>query len=168
MLSRFGEITRSLGRRADAASSTGSANAKLKQLLAYIESTALFEGTTKVSVAYPVAAPVTLTGGAAYTYGAWAEVVAASTLAGHVLLYAAFQDASQLLYHVQIGTGGAGSEVAIAEVAFRGGGTTLASTIIPLNPNVQIPANARVAARVHENGGAGTVTIYIGVRPRPA
>jgi hypothetical protein len=105
------------------------------------------------------AAPVTLTATAtAWTYGSWAQIVASSvsncTLAGFTLenFVGAQSDGE-----VQIGTGGAGSEAAVATFD-----CVAAQRDIRLGP--YIAAGTRIAARYRTStGAADTVQIKINV-----
>jgi hypothetical protein len=156
-----------LGAKDDAASTTGSANAKLASLLALLP---LVNGTAGVSKGYPnlANAIVLSTHASAWTYGSYTQIVAASTLAAHMLLglvvTAVGQDDE---YQVMIGTGGGGSETDLAEFRFRTvSGGQMQVIPFPDGPRI-IPANARIAGKAASKLGGASATVAIWVAPRP-
>jgi hypothetical protein len=93
-------------------------------------------------------------GAAAWNYGAWVELVAAGVLTNHALEFLAVQTAAEEV-QVQVGTGGAGSEVGRGEWHFVG--MSAVSCFLEILPLLSIPAKARVAVRVAGSTG-GLVT----------
>lgn len=167
MIDVLGEVFRSLGRPADAASVSGSAQARLKALMA------MTSGTTVAPVMRPdLANSVNVgTGAGAWGYGSWVQICAASSLAAHmcafVAIFAVGQDDE---YQIAIGHGGAGSEVVAGEYSFR----TVTSAIVQNGPvftlpiPLQIPANARVAVKCASKLGAASLNLKLGFYPRIA
>jgi hypothetical protein len=112
------------------------------------------------------AVPVTLTCGtaAAWTWGSWVEMVSAGSAPDeefdfHWLLLRDISANSD--YEIQIGAGGAGSEVVQTTLtAFKSAGFSQEGSLSIMCP--QIPAGTRVAARVRSaSGNADTVGIKL-------
>lgn len=178
MIDQISEFFHSLGRRGDAASSTGSAHAKLKDIKDNMP--------VLVSNNTPIARPDAATGVSVSTsatqwaYGSWTEIVAASVLGGHALSHILVcPDAGNWAtdqVQVQVGEGGAGSEAAIGSWKIpmnhenaSGWGDGVLITLSPLR---QITANARVSVRLAQRDPVGygtawgfTVTLIFVPRP---
>lgn len=160
-----------LGFRGDTASPTGSANGKLAALVP------LVSGLTGVRLVKPdLAVAVTVPNPATsnWAWGAYAEIVAASVLAAHSLvgIYArAGDNGSQADIQIAVAVGGAGAEVEIGRWALERSGVATASAIALdqlVFPGRQIPANARVAARIALSPNGSDVKCYLSFDPRPA
>ena len=134
----------------------------------------LRNGATGASVAYPVlAGPVTVTSGtSAWGLGAWSQIVAANTI-GTVALTGAWCNvaAPATNYQIEIGAGGAGSEVVVHRfIADRKQVTAVGVSdrytswfAVP----VQLTIDARLAVRTADDGGSNTIDIKLLVTPRP-
>lgn len=171
-MGNLGTVISSFGDRGDAASSTGSLNAKIVQLLAYIESTSQLNGTTGVLVQYPVgtANGTNITGGnPAWTLGAWTEMVAASVLSSHVLVgFFCVTVNVNAWFQIDIGEGGAGAEVVKFRTSFMASasGPDGASTKW-FFPGYRLTANARCAVRAATNNASNTFNLFLYFVPRP-
>jgi len=105
-------------------------------------------------VTLPAGAALTvLTGGIAYTFGAWAQL-AASVGAADVWLCGIHMANPSLAvdYEVDIGIGGGGAETTRAQVDFSVG-------YLPLQYPIRLPAASRLAARSRDATGAGTCAV---------
>lgn len=175
-MSNFSALLPNLGYQADSASATGSAQAKLAQLLAYIESTALFEGSQVLPVIYPnLASPASIVSGAtAGTYGSYVDIVAANVLTGHSLVGLLLKGASSPVgtWSVDIAEGAAGSEV----VKWRSGYSNYSGDINTMDsimpdwffPGYKVTANARISARcTNSTNNALTMGVWGIFAPRP-
>ena len=122
--------------------------------------------TSEGSKVYPTGAtPVTITSdGAASTYGAWTEIIPASTIAKkfdpHLIWVAAVNNANRV-FRLQLGAGGAGSEALIGE-AILGKETNNKSVSEFTVFCGRVDANTRIAARVMDDTGGGSVSIFLG------
>jgi len=105
----------------------------------------------------------TMTGGAANTKGAYAEVVASTAFDAHGLLVIFSNgSASYLDYLVDVAVGASGLETIIAENLHAGAGDgaqTIDATgyLLP----IFIPAGTRLSARVQSSGASATLRIVI-------
>lgn len=105
-------------------------------------------------VTLPAGAALTvLTGGAAYTWGVWAQL-AASIGAADMWLCGLYMANPSLAvdYEVDIGIGAGGAEVTRAQVDFSVGYLQLAYP-------VRLPAASRLAGRCRDATGAGTCAV---------
>jgi len=104
-----------------------------------------------------------MTGGAANTKGAYAEVVASTAFDAHGLLVSLSNGSSSYLdYLTDVAVGASGSETIIAENLYAGSGDG-AQTIDAcgyLLP-ISIPAGTRLSARVQSSGASATLRILI-------
>jgi hypothetical protein len=109
-------------------------------------------------------------GGGAWIYQAWTEIVAANVLTSHALgyLYLLTGSGSAAAFQLRVGTGASGSEVGIGE--WRG---SFSSTgVIPVKlfvfPLIIVPANARVAVQgACGAASAFTLEVKLGFYPTP-
>lgn len=129
--------------------------------------------TQKASTVVPtnaVAVSVPATSGTftAAAFGLWTTIQSSGTLTGHALTMVCASAASvSQNFQMQIGSGAAGSEVVIADIAYAVP-PSLGTLYELITPAVTIPANERVAMRmVALSTAAGTVSVYIGATPRP-
>lgn len=174
-MSNFSAILGSLGYNTDAANTSGSAHAKLTQLLARITSTSLYEGTQAIPVIYPnLAVPVQITSGStAGTFGSYGQIVAASVLTAHSLVALHFEGFSSPIgtWAVEIGEGGAGAEVVKWRAGFSlGRDINYDESTMPdwFFPGYQVTANARMAARcTHSTNNALSMNVWGIFVPRP-
>jgi hypothetical protein len=108
-------------------------------------------------------------GNPAWTYGAWTQIAAANDLTSHALAYIAIglSVGAAANWQIQIGTGGAGSEV--ARDTIHGFGWDVDPLVVERFPLLTIPANARVAARLADSVGnnANAIFIKLGFYPTP-
>lgn len=149
----YAQLLTNLGQNADAASTTGTANAKLAALLT------LVQGTTGVGVTFrgnSIAIVNSTSSGTGYTWTPWQEIVAASVIPNcmitHVLM-GGFLGSTITVIPFQIGAGGAGSESAIWDgiQADSQQGSPLRTPITLPRP-LRIAANTRVSVRAISNG----------------
>jgi hypothetical protein len=108
----------------------------------------------------------------AWTYGAWVQVVAANDLASHVLsnIFTSIIDGAQFDIELQVGTGGAGSEVVRGTWATTNSiiGASLApSAPIHVFPLLILTANARFAVRIATSVANHNVGVALGFLPTP-
>lgn len=125
--------------------------------------------TTAAPIVVPnKAAPIVVTPGASFVYGAWAQLAAAGVLpsdpAGLSQIVVS-SNGSTGSSQIQLGTGAAGSEVGIGEwpYNFQAGSVVLAIGIFPL---ISISGNPRIAARVAQQFG-NTVNVQLGIYSLP-
>ena len=105
------------------------------------------------------AAAVVLTGGAAWVYGVWAQIVA-TVGAADVLLAAVYGEnlSAATDYDVDIGSGAGAAEVHLAAVPIFTG----VSGVLPFP--ILIAAGTRLAGRTRSlAGGADTIAVKVGV-----
>lgn len=171
-MGNLGTVISSLGDRGNAASSTGSINAKVAQMLANIPSGGLTNGTQGVPIWYPSVADGIYAAGSAtpWAAGAWQQIVAASVLTGHCLIavMAGNINVNMLGAQLEIGEGGAGAEVAKYKMGaglgeFQGNGNQISYLVPPL----KITANARVAVRGYCTLGSNQMVSWYIFAPRP-
>lgn len=119
--------------------------------------------TTNELKVYPsLAAATTFTSSAtAWNWGAWTEIVPASTITNAFLIFGAFVTNTEGVtrqWQVQIGTGAAASEVSKINLAGESEADTSADSGLWTPPvGVYVVANARVAMRATDNeAGANT------------
>ena len=101
-------------------------------------------------------------GGASWTYGAWKQVVAKSSLSGDLYLrgvYAQMYEDYELT--VAVGVGDSGLEEVIAEIPFTGVVNAATLLYFPLSVMHQIDSLARVAVRIAPR--AAGQDAYIGI-----
>lgn len=169
-------IFSAIGQRGDAASATGSANAKLQQLLVELGAASgtptgiLRAGVTGVTIARPDfgAGAANCIDGGAWTYSAWVEIVAAGVLAAHNLALVTMDGLNNANQdeHMQIGVGGAGAEVAIWQAHWTQG-TGNIHHVFPIFPHKQIAANGRVSVRGGSQSGGENFKTACMFDPRP-
>ncbi len=165
MLDVIGELLASLGRKGDAASVTGSANAKLARLLAMYSQV----------IKYPVGAqahavPLAAVPTAYVTYGAYVDLVAAATFNfdGDVIGYEIVPSNTSLYGDFKIAKGGVGAEVDIyfghweVDGAAQGAGNKLPVAIGP----IPIIGGARLSCAVNSgtNGQGPGLFVWVGKR----
>lgn len=179
MLDVIGELLAHIGRKGDAASSTGTLHAKVTDIKDNLGKSI----TNNTPITYPAGAFAAASSGAGNdTYGSWVEIIAANTLTGHALvaILISWPDTNGGIVSgvheafVQIGEGAAAAEAAIGTWAFgfaAVSGTTSPRLVIPVTPARQITANARISARTKiiagtNNAGFGLTVAGVFV-PRP-
>ena len=125
----------------------------------------LVNGTTQVPVVYPDGAnPTLLTGDVTgWTYGSYAEIVAASVLTGHNLIGMTIYMNQGDYFQIQIaqGTTVVGTFMAFS-ISVVGPGF-----YIPIDPPIQIPVNAQVQGRIRAENGSRTCRVALTFVPRP-
>lgn len=154
------------------ASGTANLDAAVSSRAAEANYVALRAGTLVIPVVRPAnAVGVTVTAGAgAWTKGAYAQIVAAADLAGHALsmIYVNQNLSAAEDCELDIAVGGAGLEVIIGtflfNIASAAQGMTFGQLVWPM---LQIPANARVAARSSAATSAPAFILKLGFTPRP-
>lgn len=108
-----------------------------------------------------LAAGVTLTGGKAYAYGAWAEIVAAAGITADTWIYGVELTeglAAGDQYQVQVGSGAAAAETGLAAVPFDSRRASGDNVDLPLP--VKVLNATRIAART-ANAAAGAANTII-------
>lgn len=99
-----------------------------------------------------------VTGGAANTKGAWAQLVASTTFSASGIVIEANQSSQQSLLF-DIGIGASSSEVACISNVLLASNATNPNSIQPTWWPIQIPAGSRISARCQDNIGSGAITM---------
>lgn len=142
---------------------TAARAAGLDQLLA---GGVLRAGTTQIGIVRPDPYALAVTSGAGgMVLGAYAQLAAANDLAAHALVALILTNGPNTNTVWEIATGAGGAEIVVARTATNPPGNT--SFIIPVEPAVQIPANARVAVRTKDGSGPNASSMYGIFVPRP-
>ncbi len=132
----------------------------------------LISGTGGIAVhsygIYPTAAAgTTLTGGAADTYGVWAQIIAAASVTADIWITHIEINTGNTAtnYIVQIGTGASASETGRIALPYMRQAVTAAgnvpSVLIPLPFPLRVPASTRIAGRVQDTAGSSTIVVHV-------
>jgi hypothetical protein len=115
--------------------------------------------TTDAQVVTPsLAAPLTLTAGAAGAYGSYVEFIS-STSSAIAVSGLSVNFSAQADYEIRVATGAAGSEVAISTYRFHGAQD--AHGFFPIVPGLNIATGKRVALQVRASSGTPTTEVKI-------
>jgi len=122
---------------------------------------------TGVQTTWPVASTgVTLTAGAANTYGNYGEVIAAAGVATEfrIACLSINTPSAAFVGKVEIAYGAGGAEVPVIEVPVEvATDAGFYPTVVVRGEGGVIPAGSRVAARFKTVGGATTANVLVGV-----
>lgn len=111
--------------------------------------------TTGAFVRPSLANAVSLAGGVAvWAFGAWAEATAGEAFDWYLTQLYPQSSSPSVVFEIEIGLGGAGSEVHVASLVLRKQDSTNYVPPIPLVPWLWVPAGTRVAIRVADDNAA--------------